>query len=133
MATLVLGAVPGGTIGEISFKKRVIDTRCVAEGVAVGDVNRDGKLDVVAGNVSYQAPKFTPHEIAPVLLVDPKQAYSKLFQHLGCRPKPRRLRRSDSDRDAGREGDLAREPEGRRYAMEGASDLEGRLQREPAL
>ncbi len=62
-----------------AFVKRVIDKRFVAEGVAVGDVNRDGRLDIVAGNVWYEAPNYTPHEIAPVATVDPKHAYSNCF------------------------------------------------------
>ncbi|MFI5384703.1 MAG: FG-GAP repeat domain-containing protein [Fimbriimonadales bacterium] len=62
-----------------TFKKTVLDHRFVAEGVAVADVNRDGRLDIVAGNVWYEAPHWTPHEIAPVQLVDPAHAYSNCF------------------------------------------------------
>ncbi|HLK14692.1 MAG TPA: VCBS repeat-containing protein [Fimbriimonadaceae bacterium] len=64
---------------DIRFKKLVLDTRFVAEGVAVADVNRDGRLDILAGNVWYEAPHWTPHEIAPVTLVDPQHAYSNCF------------------------------------------------------
>lgn len=64
---------------EVSFKKTVLDTRFVSEGVAVGDVNRDGKLDVLAGNVWYEAPQWRRHEMAPFEVVDPKQAWSHCF------------------------------------------------------
>jgi hypothetical protein len=64
---------------DIQFKKLVLDTRFISEGVAAGDVNRDGKLDVLAGNVWYQAPDWKRHEIAPVKDVDPKQAWSNCF------------------------------------------------------
>lgn len=64
---------------EIHFAKSVLDRRFVAEGVAVADVDRDGRLDIVAGNVWYKAPDWTPHEIAPFRLVDPATAYSNCF------------------------------------------------------
>ena len=47
----------------IRWKKAVLDREFRAEGVAVADVNRDGKLDVMAGNFWYEAPNWTPHEI----------------------------------------------------------------------
>ncbi len=64
---------------EPTFKKVVLDTRFVAEGVAVADVNRDRKLDVLAGNVWYEAPTWKKHEIAPVPTLDPKTQYSNCF------------------------------------------------------
>ena len=63
----------------VTFSKTIIDKRFVAEGVAVGDVDRDGKLDILAGNVWYEAPNWKPHEIAPFQSVDPKTAYSNCF------------------------------------------------------
>ena len=35
--------------GDIPFKKTVLFSDFVSEGVAVGDVNNDGKIDVMAG------------------------------------------------------------------------------------
>lgn len=67
--------------GEVSFKKTTLDSRFLAEGVAVGDVNRDGKLDVVAGNVWFESPSWKPHEIAPVTPLEPKTQYSNAFHN----------------------------------------------------
>ncbi len=69
---------------KIEFTKIILDKRFVAEGVAAGDVNRDGKLDIIAGNVWYQAPykvgsNWQTHEIAPVASLDPKTQYSNCF------------------------------------------------------
>ncbi len=64
---------------DIRFKKHVLDTRFVAESVAVGDVNRDGKVDIIAGNVWYEAPSWKPHEIAPVAKLDPRHQFSNCF------------------------------------------------------
>jgi FG-GAP-like repeat len=47
----------------ITWKKTVVDKKFRAEGVAVADVNRDGKMDILTGEVWYEAPNWTPHEI----------------------------------------------------------------------
>ncbi|MEP7272287.1 MAG: FG-GAP-like repeat-containing protein, partial [Acidobacteriota bacterium] len=64
---------------EVRFKKTVLDREFRSEGVAVGDVNRDGKTDVIAGNLWYEAPEWTPHEIQPVKQFDAAKAYSNSF------------------------------------------------------
>ena len=66
---------------DIPFAKHILDTRFVSEGAALVDINRDGKLDVLAGNVWYQSPNWTPHEIAPVASLDPKTQYSNCFHN----------------------------------------------------
>jgi hypothetical protein len=47
----------------ITWKKSVLDRKFRSEGVAVADVNKDGKKDVIAGEIWYEAPDWTPHEM----------------------------------------------------------------------
>ena len=49
----------------ITWKKTVLDTAFRSEGVAIADVNRDGKMDILNGEIWYEAPNWTPHEIRP--------------------------------------------------------------------
>ena len=82
LVTLAALLATGSWVAEttaIKFGKTILDKRFVSEGVAVADVNRDRKLDIVAGNVWYEAPSWKPHEIAPYVEVDPKQAWSNCF------------------------------------------------------
>src|SRR5262249_56046274 len=48
---------------DISWKKTVIDKVFRSEGVAVADVNKDGKLDIINGEAWYEAPDWKMHEI----------------------------------------------------------------------
>ena len=50
----------------VQFKKRVLNDRYLCDGVTAGDLNRDGKPDIIAGPYWYQGPDFTKsHEIYP--------------------------------------------------------------------
>jgi len=49
------------------FHRIQIDVTFRAEGVAVGDFNHDGQLDVAAGDVWYAAPDWKLHEYRPML------------------------------------------------------------------
>lgn len=47
----------------VGWKKTTLDRIFRAEGVAVADVNKDGKMDVLNGEIWYEAPDWKPHEI----------------------------------------------------------------------
>ena len=49
----------------ISWKKTVLDKRFLSEGVAVADVNKDGKPDILTGELWYEAPDWKPHRFRP--------------------------------------------------------------------
>ena len=86
-ALLCCGFVLGITVGllatmvsgEVRFKKIVVDTAFRSEGVATGDVNHDGKLDIFAGDLWYEAPQWKPHELHAVRKYNPAKGYSKCF------------------------------------------------------
>lgn len=64
----------------ITWKKTQLDKVFRSEGVAVADVNKDGKLDVLAGEVWYEAPDWKIHEIAkPGDYGDGAKGYSHSF------------------------------------------------------
>ncbi len=73
-----------GTAGKgkfkITWKKTVVDRAFRSEGVAVADVNKDGKLDILVGDVWYEAPSWKLHVIRKDRIFDPKN-YSESF---GC-------------------------------------------------
>lgn len=50
----------------ISWKKTHIDKVFRSEGVAVADVNKDGKMDILVGDVWYEAPDWKMHPIRKV-------------------------------------------------------------------
>lgn len=71
-----------------AFRKVILDDAFRAEGVAVADVNRDGRLDVLAGDAWYEAPEATlaasrsawrRNEIAPLQTFDAATGFSNAF------------------------------------------------------
>ena len=66
---------------DVRFEKIVVDKIFRAEGVAVGDVNHDGKLDILAGDVWYSAPDWKMHEVREVGTYDGTKGYSNCFEN----------------------------------------------------
>src|SRR5439155_9103945 len=49
-----------------SFQKQVLTDKYFCDGITAGDLNRDGKMDIVAGPFWYEGPDFkTKHEFYP--------------------------------------------------------------------
>lgn len=71
-------AVPEG-----NFKKTTLTRDFISEGSAVADVNKDGKMDIVAGYYWFEAPNWIRHEMAPSRTYDPRKEYSDSFLNLG--------------------------------------------------
>lgn len=65
------------------FKKTTITRDFISEGVAVADLNKDGRMDIVAGYYWFEAPTWTRHEMAPSRAFDPRKEYSNSFLNLG--------------------------------------------------
>ena len=74
-------AAQGAEPAEVSFAKTVLDTAFRSEGVAVGDFNSDGKLDISAGSVYYAAPDWKMHLIADKAAEFDPKSYSTSFQN----------------------------------------------------
>ena len=62
----------------VTFKKHVINPVFVSEGAATGDVNNDGRTDILAGNYWYEAPSWQRHLLHADTL-HPVPGYSTTF------------------------------------------------------
>ena len=63
---------------QVVFRKHMLSNIFVSEGVATGDVNRDGKMDILAGNYWFQAPNWKKNLIHLDTL-NPVPGYSTSF------------------------------------------------------
>ncbi len=64
---------------KIAFDKTRLDAKFRSEGVAIGDFNHDGKLDIAAGSVYYAAPDWKIHAIAEQPAEFDPKGYSNTF------------------------------------------------------
>lgn len=78
LACGLLGVV-GASGAELQFKKVQLDAKFRSEGVAVGDFNRDGKQDIAAGFVWYEAPEWKMHCIVEQVPEYNPKNYSNSF------------------------------------------------------
>jgi hypothetical protein len=63
---VILSALPADSAApKITWKKTVVSKAFLSEGVAVADVNKDGKMDILTGEVWFEAPDWKPHRIRP--------------------------------------------------------------------
>ncbi|MHC4444652.1 MAG: FG-GAP-like repeat-containing protein [Planctomycetota bacterium] len=53
-------------LAEVQFRKYVIDPKFKAESCGVGDLNRDGRADIIAGENWYEAPQWRAHKFRPM-------------------------------------------------------------------
>lgn len=65
LAAALLVALPAVADTNVTWKKIVLDRKFRSEGVAIADVNKDGKMDVLNGEYWYEAPDWKPHEMQP--------------------------------------------------------------------
>jgi hypothetical protein len=65
------------------FEKTILTRDFLSEGVAVGDLNRDGVKDIIAGYFWFEAPNWDRHELSPSKIYDPRKEYSQSFLNLG--------------------------------------------------
>jgi hypothetical protein len=68
-----------GHMKELRFKKIVLSDVFISEGVAVADVNKDGKKDVLAGAWWFEAPGWKRHDIAVPDTFTYDKGYSTTF------------------------------------------------------
>lgn len=82
-AVIVLSACGAYSQGKksatIKFKKHVLTTDFISEGVTVGDFNKDGKVDVASGAYWFEAPSWAKHEISKPIKYFYDKGYSDSF------------------------------------------------------
>lgn len=66
LATLLCSFSAVASAQQIGWERHLVDYTFRSEGVTAGDFNKDGKMDVAAGDVWYSNPDWQVHEFRPV-------------------------------------------------------------------
>ncbi len=100
---IIAHSQPITTMLPSGFKKTKLTGDFISEGVAVADLNKDGKMDIVAGYYWFEAPSWIKHQMAPAEVTkdskveadasvgfgmfsrvfNPRKEYSNSFLNLG--------------------------------------------------
>jgi len=63
---LMTNSLSAAAPGSPQFQKQILTDQYYCDGITAGDINRDGKMDIVAGPFWYEGPAFTlKHEFYP--------------------------------------------------------------------
>lgn len=79
LGTALINAGYSQTQNSVAFRKIVLTTDFISEGVAVGDVNHDGKTDILAGSYWFDGRDWKKHEIDTGRVYFQDKEYSHSF------------------------------------------------------
>src|SRR5258705_39386 len=63
LAALTVPVAQAEDAANITWKRTQLDKKFRSEGVAILDVNKDGKMDILVGDVWFEAPDWKMHEV----------------------------------------------------------------------